>query len=90
MVQKDRKLSAQCRLFLVGTLTRHMTGDGTVSHPREELANEAGVTGRQVGNYIHQSIELGWLTRLATGRRSATAVYQATYPDSRKPSLPPN
>lgn len=82
-VQRDRKLYAEARLFLVATLAGHMRADGKVSWPRKRLASEHGVSERMVSKYIHAAKEAGWLIVVQPGFRTVTAVYEATFPNEK-------
>lgn len=86
-MQKDQRLAAECRLFLVGVLAQKMKPNGIVSYPRARLAYLAGVSERQVGNYIKAARDGGWLVTITEGRRKTTAVYEATFPEQIAGSL---
>lgn len=80
-VQRDRKLAAETRLFLVAVLAPKMKANGIVSQPRKHLATASGVSERMVTKYIKQAKDAGWLAVIQPGYRSMTAVYQAQFPD---------
>lgn len=82
-VQRDRKLYAEARLFLVATLAGHMRADGKVSWPRKKLAAEHGVSERMVSKYISAAKDAGWLIVVQPGFRTMTAVYEATFPNEK-------
>lgn len=86
-VQKDRNLSAEARLFLVACLAPKMNAQGFVSVPRKRLANHAGVSERQVTNYVKAAKDAGWLLVVQAGYRTMTAVYQASFPNTKAGSL---
>lgn len=86
-VQRTRTLRAGTRLFLVATLAEHMDARGIACHPRDRLAEHAGVSERQVTNYIKAAREAGWLIVVTPGYRTMTAKYQATFPDGKREIL---
>lgn len=76
------KLPASTRLFLSSVLAKHMQADGKVRWPREQLADELGISERTVTRHITRAKEAGWLMpdTLSGGHRGVVATYEASFP----------
>lgn len=81
------KVPASTRLFLTAVLYNHMRADGSVSYPRNLLADEMGCDVRSIDRHYERAVEAGWLARTRPGYLHHTAEYEARWPNESKGSM---
>ena len=79
-IYRASQLSGNVQVLLL-YLADNMRNNRQVSVPRQQMANDLGLSERRVSERVSKAHSLGWLDTVSSGYRGHVAVYVGLFPE---------